>query len=137
MTQQRLDRIEDEFETVKQLLASAASYAEMAHQGLAELTIKQDRTQIQLDQLSVKLDQTDTRLNEFIFHTQRLFTQAGTRVEQLEGRTERLENIVELLNRNYQVQQNQFSEFQRTTNAALERIDRVLDYLLRQQKGEF
>ena len=28
-----------------------------------------------------------------------------------------------------------FQEFQRTTNAALERIDRVLDYLLRSQGG--
>lgn len=63
MTQQRLDRIEDEFETVKRLLASAASYAEMAHQGLAELTVKQDRTQIQLDQLSIKQDRTQEQLD--------------------------------------------------------------------------
>ena len=31
---QRIDRLEDEFETVKQLLASAARYAESANEGL-------------------------------------------------------------------------------------------------------
>ncbi|WP_256366802.1 hypothetical protein [Anabaena sp. UHCC 0204] len=36
------------------------------------------------------------------------------------------------LDRNYEEQKLQFQEFQLTTNAALERIDRVLDYLLRQ-----
>ena len=39
------------------------------------------------------------------------------------------------LDRSFEEQKSQFQEFQLTTGAALERIDRVLDYLLRQQGG--
>ncbi|MDF5740319.1 MULTISPECIES: hypothetical protein [unclassified Nostoc] len=70
---QRLDHVEDELETVKRLLVSAASYAESANRRLDELTIKQDRTQSQLDQLGVRVDQLSERLNEFVNQTQRLF----------------------------------------------------------------
>ncbi|MHC5775831.1 hypothetical protein [Nostoc sp.] len=105
---QRLDHVEDELETVKRLLVSTASYAESANRRLDELTIKQDRTQSQLDQLGVRVDQLSERLNEFVNQTQRLFNQQATVLERLE-------------------------ENQRTNNAALERIDRILDYLLGQQ----
>ncbi|MEH2378829.1 MAG: hypothetical protein V7K27_07965 [Nostoc sp.] len=112
---QRLDHVEDELETVKRLLVSTASYAESANRRLDELTIKQDRTQSQLDQLGVRVDQIggrvdqlSERLNEFVNQTQRLFNQQATVLERLE-------------------------ENQRSNNAALERIDRILDYLLRQQ----
>jgi chromosome segregation ATPase len=161
---QRLDRIEDEFETVKQLLASAARYAESANEGLDRLTERQDRTQVQLDQLGSKVDrlttaqsqtqnqldqltskvdeltvaqaQSQSRLDEFVFQAQRLFTQNAERLIRLEGQTERLEALVQRLDRNYSAQQSQLQEFQQTTGAALERIDRVLDYLLRQLGGE-
>lgn len=174
---QRLDRLEDEFERVKQLLASAARYAESANEGLDRLTERQDRTQVQLDRLAVKVDdltaaqektqtqldqltvradnltsaQTKTqtqldhlssRMNEFIFQAQRLFTQQGERLNRIDGLTESLTGVVQRLDRSYQAQQSQLQqfqqsaqEFQRTTNAALERIDRILDYLLRQQGG--
>ena len=105
---QRLDHVEDELEIVKQLLLSAASYAESANEKIDRLGTKVDemanaqlRTQAQLGQLSERVD-------SFIFNTQRLFTQQATVLERLE-------------------------ENQRTNNAALERIDRILDYLLRQQ----
>ena len=189
---QRLDRIEDEFETVKQLLASAARYAESANAKIDQLSDRQDRTQAQLDQLNDRQDRTQTqldrlterqdrtqvqldqlgskvdrlttaqsqtqnqldqltskvdeltlaqaqsqsRLDEFVFQAQRLFTQNAERLIRLEGQTERLEALVQRLDRNYSAQQSQLQEFQQTTGAALERIDRVLDYLLRQLGGE-
>lgn len=153
---QRLDRIEDEFETVKQLLASAARYAESANEKLDRLSERQDRTQVQLDQLTVrvdeltaaqtqtqtqldqltqKVDQLSSRVDEFVFQTSRVFAQQGERMIRVEGLTESLTGIVQGLDRNYQAQQSQLQEFQGTTNAALERIDRILDYLLRQQDG--
>jgi len=64
--------------------------------------------------------------------TQRLFNKAGGEIEETKARTERLEAIMLKLDRNYEEQKSQFQEYQLTTNAALERIDRVLDYLLRQ-----
>ncbi len=140
---QRIDTIEDELETVKRLLVSAASYAESANQGLERLTERQDRTQAQLDRLSSKVDdlttiqsQTSSRLDEFIFQVQRLLTQNAERLIRVEGQADRLEALLIRLDRNYETQQSQFLEFQRTTNAALERIDRVVDYLMRRQGAE-
>jgi len=159
-TEQRLDRVETEFATIRQLLISAATYAESANRRIDELGTKQDRTQImldelgakqdrsqimldelgakqdrtqtQLDQLGMRIDQLSSRVDEFIFHTQRLFNKAGGEIEETKARTERLEAIMLKLDRNYEEQKSQFQEYQLTTNAALERIDRVLDYLLRQ-----
>ncbi|QSV62274.1 MAG: 6-aminohexanoate hydrolase [Dolichospermum sp. DL01] len=173
-TEQRLDRVETEFATIRQLLISAATYAESANRRIDELGTKQDRTQImldelgakqdrsqimldelgtkqdrsqimldelgakqdrtqtQLDQLGMRVDQLSSRVDEFIFHTQRLFNKAGGEIEETKARTERLEAIMLKLDRNYEEQKSQFQEYQLTTNAALERIDRVLDYLLRQ-----
>ncbi len=158
---QRLDNVEDELETVKQLLVSTASYSESANRKidrlveaqdrtqsyLDELSVKQDRTQSYLDELSVKQDRTQSHLDQqkeridqlsdkvdaFITHTQRLFTKTGSEVEETKARTERLEALMLKLDRNYEEQKSQSQEFQRTTVAALERIDRVLDYLMRQQ----
>lgn len=191
-TEQRLDRVEDDLAAVKQLLASAATYAESANRGLElavrrqsatdtqiaqlleaqtatdakldrltervdELTTAQNRTQTHLDQIAARFDQMServdqltaaqnrtqtqleqlsSRMDEFIFHTQRIFNQQATVLERADGRSERLEAIVQRLDRNYEEQKSQFQEFQRTTGAAWERIDRVLDYLLRQQGGD-
>ncbi|MEH2244643.1 6-aminohexanoate hydrolase [Nostoc sp.] len=139
---QRLDHVEDELETVKRLLVSTASYAESANRRLDELTIKQDRTQSHLDQLGGrvdqvggKVDQLSDKIDSFITHTQRLFTKAGSEIEETKARTERLEALMLKLDRNFESQKSQFQEFQLSTGAALERIDRVLDYLLRQQGG--
>jgi predicted nucleic acid-binding Zn-ribbon protein len=146
---QRLDHVEDELETVKLLLVSTASYAESANKRLEqlsikqdrtqshldELSIKQDRTQSQLDQIGVRVDQLSDRVDSFITHTQRLFTKAGGEIEETKARTERLEALMLKLDRSFEEQKSQFQEFQLTTGAALERIDRILDYLLRQQGG--
>lgn len=52
-TDTRLNQLEDEFETVKQLLISAASYAESADKRIDRLSERQDITQRQLDGLAV------------------------------------------------------------------------------------
>ena len=162
-TQQRLNRLEDEFSTVKELLISAARYASSANEGLEQLTVKVDRltesqgtiqtqlnqlsesqgtTQTQLNQLSESQETTQTQLNQlservdaFVFNAQRLFSQTGERMIIVEGQTERLVGVVQMLQRNYSAQQSQLQEFQLTTNAALERIDRILDYLLKQKES--
>lgn len=141
-TEQRLDRVEDDLAAVRQLLASAATYAESANrrteqqaERIDQLISSQNRTQTQLDQLTARVDQLSSRVDTFVFEAQRLFTKSGTALELVEGQTERLEAIVRRLDRNYEAQQSQLQEFKRTTNAALERIDRVLDYLLRQSGG--
>lgn len=86
--QQRLDQIEDEFETVKQLLMSAARYAESANERidsvaekLDQLTEKQDRTQQQLDTLSGRFDQLTSKVDQLTDRVDQLTT-AQTRTQQ-------------------------------------------------------
>ena len=104
-------------------------------QGVNELTTAQIQTQTQLAQLTQKVDSVSSRVDEFVFQAQRLFNQHAERLIRLEGKAERLEAIVLRLDRNYSAQQSQLQEFQQTTGATLERIDRVLEYLLRQSRN--
>ena len=53
----RLDRIEDDLETVKDILIAVARRAEATDSRLDRLVESQDRTQQQLDQLSSRVDQ--------------------------------------------------------------------------------
>jgi len=56
-TEQRLTTVENDLESVKTLLASAARYAESANRGLDQLTVTQTQTQAQLDRLGGRVDQ--------------------------------------------------------------------------------
>ncbi|PSB24170.1 hypothetical protein [Stenomitos frigidus] len=115
----------DEFETVKELLGSAARYAESAYRGLDRLEMMQQRSQLQIDQLTVKMDQladaekrtdqrlesfilesqeltkaqnrTDQRLESFIFESQRLIAKHSESIEPLKGMTERLDGVLAYL----------------------------------------
>ncbi len=101
----------DEFETVKQLLASAARYAESANQKLDRVATQQEAntiaianlgeaqktTQAQLDQLSVRVTQLSERVDSFVFESQRLHNQHAEKIEQLQGISERLEAILAYL----------------------------------------
>jgi TolA-binding protein len=98
----------DEFETVKELLGSAARYAESAHRGLNQLELAQQRSQLQIDELAtmqrqsqLKLDElaeaqkkTEQRLESFVFEVQRLMSGHAERISQLEGISGRLEAIL-------------------------------------------
>lgn len=63
---QRLDRVEDELETVKQLLVSTARYAESANQRIDRLIERQDLTQRQLDGLAVTVQVMGEKIDRFI-----------------------------------------------------------------------
>ena len=158
--EQKVDQLDRDLAAVRQLLLSAATYAESANRGinrvgekLDQAVSRQDATDAKLDRLTEKVDeiadaqfQSQTQLNQltesqsqlnqrvdqFVYHAQRLFTQIGTKLENVEGQSERLEALVQRLDRNHENQRAHLQEFQRTTSATLERIDRVLDYLVGQ-----
>ena len=88
-TEQRLDRVETEFATIRQLLISAATYAESANRRIDELGAKQDRTQIMLDELGAKQDRSQIMLNELGIKqdcTQSQLDQLGMQVDQLSSK---------------------------------------------------
>ncbi len=146
-TEQRLQAIEtkqasaeEELETVRQLLISAASYAESSHERLDRLTEKMDRYAEERQQrdreIDERLDRLDTRVSEVIFHAERLIGNWSRYSQQNNHRIERLEQILANQERMMARQQEEYQEFRRTTTAALERIDRILDYLMRRDRDE-
>jgi chromosome segregation ATPase len=173
MTTNRLERIETDLETVKELLVSTARYAESANSTLDRLSQRMDDHAVEsqrlerqltqrmeglaqqqaqtasrmeglaqrMDELAQQQAQTAARLDEFIYQSQRLLTQNAERMIQHEGRLERLDGVMAMLSRLQDRQQAQiermdrdYEEHRRTTNAALERIDRLLDYLIRRDQ---
>lgn len=125
-TEQRLNHIEDEFETVKQLLASAARYAESANETgdrntrsieqlsekINQLNEAQQQTQTHLDLLSEKVDRLTNRVDrlaervdEFVFQAQRLFTQLGEQQSRTEATVQTLVDSVTRLTRNSETTQ--------------------------------
>ncbi|MBL1177633.1 hypothetical protein [Pantanalinema sp. GBBB05] len=119
----------DEFETVKELLMSAARYAESANRGLerleaaqertqanldrlsasmgemsARFELAQNRTQAQLDALTVRVDVVSSRVDAFVSASQHYFTKHGESIEQLKGISENLSGILSYLVRKEQQQ---------------------------------
>ena len=134
-TQVQLDRLTDRVDSLTAAQDRTQVQLDRLTDKVDSLTAAQDRTQVQLDQLAERVDRMGTRIDEFVFQVQRLLTHQGERLVIVEGQNERLVGVVQMLARNYEAQQSQLQEFQLTTNAALERIDRILDYLLKERNG--
>ena len=98
-----------------------------------QLVEVQLQTQMSINQMSNRVGQLSSRVDEFVFQSQRLFGQQASRLINVEGQTERFEAVIRKLDRNYEEQKASLNEYRKTTNATLERIDRILDYLV---KGE-
>lgn len=122
-TEQRLDRIEENIASVTEAQKRTQSHIDQVAEQVDQMSIR-------FDQMSSRVDQLSSRVDQFVYHTQRLFTKAGTAIERVEGTTESLEFIIRRLDRSYQEMQSQQQEFRVTTNAALEHIGRVMDYLV-------
>lgn len=96
-----------------------------------QLVEVQLQTQVSIGQMSNRVGQLSSRVDEFVFQSQRLFGQQATRLINVEGQTERFEAVIRKLDRNYEEQKASLNEYRKTTNATLERIDRILDYLVK------
>jgi len=96
-----------------------------------QLVEVQLQTQVSINQMSNRVGQLSSRVDEFIFQSQRLFGQQASRLINVEGQTERFEAVIKKLDRNYEEQKASLNEYQKTTNATLERIDRILDHLVK------
>ena len=81
--------------------------------------------------MSNRVGQLSSRVDEFVFQSQRLFGQQATRLINVEGQTDRFEAVIRKLDRNYEEQKASLNEYRKTTNATLERINRILDYLVK------
>ena len=109
----RLERSENDLETVKGILVAVARRAESTDSRLDRLVESQDRTQRQLDQLSGKVDQL-----------------TGS-VEQLTGSVEQLREDVDIAFQTITALSDNTDRTIASINASIQRQDRILDYLMR------
>ncbi|AFY49203.1 PMC2NT (NUC016) domain protein [Nostoc sp. PCC 7524] len=101
-------------------------------QPLEDITARVDDIDQRLDQLGDEIDLVRT-IQEGVRRETRSNSQALARLERT---VTNLADIARLHQQALRQSERQFQEFQRTTNAALERVDRVLDYLIRQSGGQ-
>jgi septal ring factor EnvC (AmiA/AmiB activator) len=94
-----------------------------------DTTARLDDIDQRLDQLGDEIDLIRT-IQDGVRRETRTNSQALARLERT---VTNLADIARLHQQALRESDSRFQEFQRTTGAALERIDRVLDYLLRQQ----
>jgi len=87
-TGQRLDRFEDELADVKQLLGSAARYADSANRGLDRLTVKIDDLTVKVDSLTVAQTYTQTQLDQLSSRVSDLTVAASRTQTQLDQLTQ-------------------------------------------------
>lgn len=120
--EQRLDKIEDEFETVKQLLASAARYAESSHHRIDRLSERQDITQIQLDKLAV----TVQVMGEKVDHLGETVDHLGETVNHLSNKIDTFIETTTAQNAAMNGVISRLEESQVSTNAAVERLEAIL-----------
>lgn len=102
----RLDQIENDLETVKDILIAVARRAEATDSRLDRLVESQVSTQQQLDQLSGKVDQ-------------------------LSGSVEQLTEDVDIAFQTITALSNNTDRTLASINASIQRQDQILDYLIR------
>jgi chromosome segregation ATPase len=114
-TNTRLTRLEDEFETVKQLLVSAASYAESANRRIDRLSDRQDATQRQLDGLAVTVQIMGEKIDGLTVTVGELNHKIDDFIETTTARNSIINNVILELR-----------DGQQSVNAAIERLDAIL-----------
>ncbi|HYX16362.1 MAG TPA: hypothetical protein VE944_18730 [Nostoc sp.] len=138
---QRLDNVENDLETVKQLLVSTASYAESSDKRIDQLVQRQDLTQKQLDGLAVTVQVMGENIDRFVEKIDRFVEKIDRFVEKTDRFVEKTDRFVEKTDdfldttkaRNALLDGVilELRESQMSTNAAVERLDRILEQLLK------
>ncbi|MEH2317416.1 hypothetical protein [Nostoc sp.] len=120
---QRLDNVENNLETVKQLLVSTASYAESADKRIDRLVERQDLTQRQLDGLAVTVQVMGEKIDRVVEKIDRFVEKTDDFIDTTKARNAVLDGVILELR-----------EGQMSTNAAVERFDRILEQLLKRNE---
>lgn len=88
-TEQRLTDLEDEFDTVKQLLAAAARYAESANRGLEQQRNNLDdfiaESRLHRAETERRLTALETRFNQFLEQAERDRIETQERLDRLDS----------------------------------------------------
>jgi archaellum component FlaC len=110
----RLDRIENDLETVKDILIAVARRAEATDERMERLA-----------------QRTDERINRLAEQQERTQTQ----LDQLSGKVDQLSKNVDIAFQTITLLSNNTDRTLASINASIQRQDRILDYLLRDRNG--
>ncbi|QLE58217.1 hypothetical protein [Nostoc sp. TCL26-01] len=130
---QRLDDVEDELETVKQVLLSTARYAESANQRIDRLIERQDSTQKQLDSLAVTVQVMGERVDAFISKTDAFISKTDAFISKTDAFVSKTDDFIETTQARNAVFGEvilRLEENHASTNAAIERLERILVRLI-------
>lgn len=125
-TDTRLNQLEDEFETVKQLLISAASYAESADKRIDRLSERQDITQRQLDGLAVTVQVMGETVQSMGEKVDNFVTKVDDSLDRL---TRKIDDFVETTTARNAVVNNfvlELRDSQQSINASLARMESMI-----------
>ncbi|MBC6430332.1 hypothetical protein FM036_05595 [Nostoc sp. HG1] len=134
---QRLDNVENDLETVKQLLVSTASYAESADKRIDRLVERQDSSQKQLDGLAVTVQVMGEKIDRVVEKIDRFVEKTDRFVEKIDRFVEKTDDFIDTTKARNAVLDGvilELRENQMSTNAAVERLDRILEQLLKRNE---
>ena len=134
---QRLDNVENDLETVKQLLVSTASYAESSDKRIDQLVQRQGLTQKQLDGLAVTVQVMGENIDRFVEKIDRFVEKTDRFVEKTDRFVEKTDDFLDTTKARNAVLDGvilELRESQMSTNATVERLDRILEQLLKRNQ---
>lgn len=85
-----------------------------------------------LGQLGQRVDQLAGRIDEFVFQAQRLISNQSDRLSRTEAAVESIADSVGRLTRNSEADRAAFRNYSERNDAMIDRLDRLVDYLMRQ-----
>ncbi len=124
MTNERLDQIEDELETTKQLLVSVASVVESNRDSISDLTDQIDRLTNLVDRLAVRHESTQLTVERLAVTVERLTLRLDRLAESQQTTQASVDQLARLM-----------MQFAQNAEADRAEIRRVWDYLNQQSNG--
>jgi chromosome segregation ATPase len=111
-----------DLDDVRDLLMSAARYAESAHRGLDRLEIAQERSQLHIEQLTMRMDRVEAQLEEL----RATVSELRATVSELSTEVGRVMLGMELLSQQAEQDRNQAAIDRAEFRSTVEQLLRVL-----------
>jgi chromosome segregation ATPase len=124
----------EEFEDVKVLLGAAARASENANEAAERASMSADRANASADRAMAAVEALSRKLDEYIFQSQRLINQHGERLTIQEGRSERIEAVFAMQQRQMERLDQNHNVLQQMLATQQEQLNRQQDQITLQQQ---
>lgn len=128
----RVARLESNMETIQATLQQIAQLQMVNTQASNRLTERMDSSTEQINSLVHQADSLNKRVDSFVFEAQRLFARLGESNERSKATLETLTALANRSDRELIEQRARFEASQQRQDAMIERLDGLVNYLMRQ-----